>query len=72
MGTSEHQKPALVRLLEAVAAILDLDGPGIAHLTLEFHDGHLRRWGTSDPGNGATELARYDQRAEALVSRLAL
>ena len=62
MGTSAQPKAVLVELFEAAAAAMGID-KGREQLSLEFEDGRLRRWGRSDQGNGALELARFDQAA---------
>lgn len=69
MSIIAQQKPHLVRLLEAVAAVMGLD-EGHEELVLEFDDGHLRRWSRGDMRNGAQELGRFDDEAASLVSRL--
>lgn len=62
MSTSEETPldPLTKRVLEIVAASMGLDH-GDEHLHLYFKDGYLRRWGREDLGNGALELARYDE-----------
>ena len=62
-------KPHIVRLLEAVAALMDID-EGHERLELEFEDGYLCRWTRADLRNDASELSRYDELAAGLVSRL--
>lgn len=67
----ELSKPQLVRLFEAIAAVMELDR-GLHRLELLFDDGHLRPWTTHHERNGHAELRRFDDVVELLVSRLRL
>jgi hypothetical protein len=67
--TDESPKPVLVRLFEAIAAVMDLDA-GNTRLELEFEGGHLRRWTSHDERNGHEALHRFDTRTPALVGLL--
>jgi hypothetical protein len=65
-GPAEKPKPLTRQLLECVAAAMGLN-QGHETLYLGFQDGQLRRWSRRDEGNGARELARFD---EALMHEL--
>lgn len=75
----------LVRVLEMIAAVMGLEASrgvsvaggaerkpdhGHTELHVEFQDGHLRRWGTADPRNGARELSGYDDDVRAGLAAL--
>ncbi len=51
---ANQPKPALARLFEAIAAVMDLDEKGLIVLELEFDDGRLRSWNVYDRRNGTT------------------
>ena len=64
-------KPQLVRLFEAIAAVMELNR-GLNRLELFLDDGHLRQWTTHYERNGHAELGRFDDVVELLISRLRL
>jgi hypothetical protein len=66
--TASEPEPALRRLLEAVAAVMDLDA-GMSRLELIFEDGHLVKYYTHDGPTSPRELERYDGRAAWLGAR---
>jgi hypothetical protein len=67
-GTARHDepKPILVRLFEAVAAIMELD-MGQTGLELYFADGKLRRWTERHLNQPHARLHRFDGRAAFLA-----
>jgi hypothetical protein len=56
------EKPVLQRVLEAIAAAMDLD-TGRRRIELLFFDGRLERLWVHDENKGPNELAAYDTRA---------
>ena len=69
MAGSTQPKPALVRFIEAIAAILQLrDG----RLELVFRDGRLEAWSTDSGLHRPADLARFDGAGDELLARTAL
>lgn len=63
-------KPAVQRLLEAVAAVMELDGR--EELRLVFDGGRLTSWSRAELPHAPDELACFDEPvAERLARRLA-
>ena len=65
-GVVEAPQPALRRLFEAVAQIMELD-EGKTRLELLFTDGHLTQYWTQNMKRPPGTLARYDGRAAWLI-----
>jgi hypothetical protein len=63
--SAEAAQPILRPLLEAVAAVMELD-EGEHRLELVFTDGNLRRWRTESGPRGTDALAAFDDRARYL------
>jgi hypothetical protein len=68
-ASEEEPKPLLVRLFDAVAAIMDLE-EGQCSLELHFEHGHLRRWTARKSNNGHEALRQFDARAPVLSELL--
>jgi hypothetical protein len=64
------EKPCLQRVLEAVAAAMDLD-QGRARLELVFVDGELHRFWTHDENRPAAALEQFEARAGWVAEVLA-
>jgi hypothetical protein len=61
-------EPALRRLFEAIAAVMDLD-EGSTRLELLFSEGRLTKWYAHNEARRPAELGRYDGRAAWLGAR---
>ena len=64
--TADEPQPILRRLLEDVAAVMELD-EGETRLELCFADGHLTRWYAHRRGN-VKALHVFDDRAAHLIA----
>jgi len=63
------QRPLAVRLLEVIAAGMGIDH-GFTELHVDFEDGRVRRWGTTDLRNSPRQLQRCDERLWAGLTAL--
>jgi hypothetical protein len=64
----DQPKPHLARIFEAIAAVMELDGPGQHVLELRFEEGRLVKW-YAHGAHATKTLADYDERAAWLVER---